>query len=124
MFTAQAPRSPKPPSAAAAARRRKAIVRGSLAVGALLTVVHYISLQSRVHTCERADSLSCTHGGEIDSRPQTDLDSSGSGSGDTDGGRQRRIPHILHQSWKTEKVPVRFHAWQVGDAELHASAMA
>jgi hypothetical protein len=78
-----------------------------------------------------ADALQWAPG--AGSRLDSDGDGRGSGGvGSTDqaagaawdphvGGR-RGIPRILHQSWKDEHVPERFHKWQVRSALLPSAA--
>ena len=50
--------------------------------------------------------------GKTDSAGVGGMDDAGGTARDPRGGGRHSIPRILHQSWKDEHVPKRFHKWQ------------
>lgn len=100
------------------ARRQHRVVRITLVAAAALVILHYLSVQVQLRACQRGGAASPQQlgGGLLSARqPSASSDAGGGGLAESGGAAvaQRRIPRILHQSWKDENVPQRFHKWQV-----------
>ena len=94
------------------------LLRAGLLLAAAMLLTDNAILRNRLGRGPARGSSDAPSGdGQWDSRGgRRPISPVSSGGGDHPDGERKSapgIPRILHQSWKDELVPSRFHAWQV-----------